>query len=116
MEQLNKVELKGNVGHIKVQEIGNNQVAKFSLATNYSFKTKDGNSVVETTWHNIVAWAGKGMPENLNSIQKGDNLYVTGRLKQNKFTGNDGLEHCVVEVVAKSVEIISESRQDNNSL
>lgn len=49
MEQLNRIELKGNVGNVKVQTVGDNEVARFSVATNYVFKGKDGQPVIETT-------------------------------------------------------------------
>ena len=55
MEQLNKIELRGNVGNIRVQAVGENEVANFSLATNFAYKSKDGTPVIETTWHNITA-------------------------------------------------------------
>ena len=108
MEQLNRIELRGNVGNNKVQLVGETQVARFSLATNYVFKGKDGNAVIETTWHSVVAWAGKGMPADLNKIEKGCAVHVTGRLRQQKFTGQDGIERTVFEVLAKTVEIIDD--------
>ena len=106
MEQLNRIELRGNVGNNKVQIVGESQVARFSLATNYLFKGKDGNGVVETTWHNVVAWSGKGMPDNLDKIEKGAAVHVIGRLRQQRFTGQDGIERTIYEVLAKTVEII----------
>ncbi len=108
MEQLNKVELKGNVGNIRVQDIGDKQFAKISLATNHIYKDKDNNAVVETTWHNIIAWPGKYIPENLNDIKIGMNLYVIGRLKIQRYTGSDGIERQGIEILAKSIEIIED--------
>ena len=75
MEQLNRIELRGNVGNIRVSTVGTGQVARFSLATNFLYKNKDGEATVETTWHNIVAWSGKGMPE-FEKIGKGSPVYV----------------------------------------
>ncbi len=49
MEQINRIELRGNVGNVKLQNVGNSEVIRFSLATNYAFKGKDGNPVIETT-------------------------------------------------------------------
>lgn len=103
MEQLNKIELKGNVGNIRISDVGGNRVARFSLATNYMYKGKDNEAVVETTWHNIVAWSGKGMPD-FSGITKGTPLYVSGRLRTSRFTGSDGTEKTVYEVIASKVE------------
>lgn len=106
MEQLNKIELRGNVGSVRVQKAGGSRVAKISLATNYVYKNREGDPVIETTWHNISAWEGKNIPD-LDSIQRGDKLYVCGRMRAQKFLGNDGLEHTVYDVLAKNVQLIA---------
>ena len=57
-EFLNRVELRGRVGHDpKVFSVGDAQVARFSLATNEAFRGKSGELREEVTWHNISAWA-----------------------------------------------------------
>ena len=60
MSVINKVILVGNVG--KDPEIrhleGGIAVAKFPLATSEIYKTKDGQRVDQTEWHNIVMWRG----------------------------------------------------------
>lgn len=104
MEQLNKIELRGNIGNVKVSEVGTTRVANFSLATNYLYKNKDGEAVVETTWHNIVAWAGKGMP-GFDKLQKGVQAYICGRVRTSRFTGSDGTERQIYEIVASKVQI-----------
>lgn len=103
MEQINKIELKGNIGSIKVQNVGDRQVARFSLATNYVYKGKDGNPVIETTWHNVVAWAGKSFPD-FAAIKKGSLVFVSGRLRSRSYTDNDGIERQVMEVMANKIE------------
>ena len=102
MEQLNRIELRGNVGNVRFSETGTGKMARFSLATNYLYKNKDGDGAVETTWHNIVAWSGKGMPD-LRKIEKGLPLYVCGRLRSSRYTSNDGVEKQVYEVVANKI-------------
>ena len=42
MEQINKIELRGNVGNVKLQTVGNNENIRFSVATNYAYKDKEG--------------------------------------------------------------------------
>lgn len=102
MEQLNRIELRGNVGNIRISNVGENQVARFSLATNFVYKGKEGDAIIETTWHNIVAWAGKGMPD-FSKITKGIPLYVCGRMRTSKYTGSDGMEKTSYEVIANKV-------------
>lgn len=102
MEQMNRIELKGNVGNIRITDVGDSKVARFSLATNFIYKGRDGDAVVETTWHNIVAWDGRGMPD-LTKIGKGTPLYVCGRLRSSKYTAADGSERTSYEVVANKI-------------
>ncbi|MDP5106240.1 MAG: single-stranded DNA-binding protein, partial [Polaribacter sp.] len=52
----NKVQLIGNLGsnpEIITLESGK-KLAKFSLATNESYKNAQGEKVIDTQWHNIV--------------------------------------------------------------
>lgn len=48
MEQLNKVELRGVVGSVRLQKIGNTQVANFTVATSIAYKDRSANPIIET--------------------------------------------------------------------
>ena len=109
MEALNKIELRGNVGNVRLAEIGNGRVVNFSMATNYLYKNKDGEANVETTWFNVAAWESKGMPD-LSRIQKGVPVYVCGRMRQVKYAGADGVEKQVYEVLAGKLQIEEEEK------
>ena len=85
--------------------IWDNEVVHFSLATNYAYKGKDGTPVIETTWHSVVAWSGKGMPD-FRKINKGSCVYVTGRLRSQKYTLSDGTERQAYEVIASRLSIL----------
>lgn len=104
MEQLNRIELRGNVGNVRISEAGGNQVLNMTVATNYVYRGKDGEAVVETTWHNVVVWNGKGMPD-FSTISKGMPVYVCGRMRASKYTATDGSEKYFYEVVASKVQI-----------
>ncbi len=105
MEQINRIELQGNVGNIKIQKVGDNEVARISVATNYIYKGKDGSPVIETTWHSVSAWNGKGMPD-FHKICKGSSVHIFGRMRSQKFEGNDGSEKQFYEVLANRVSIV----------
>ncbi len=106
MEQLNRIELRGNVGSIKVQTVANNRtVARFTVATNYAYKDRDGGAVIETTWHTVNAWQGKGIAD-LTKITKGSKVYVCGRLRSQKFVGEDQQEHSIYEIVPSSLVLL----------
>ena len=112
MEQLNRIELRGNVGNVRISTVGSSQVARFSLATNYLYQTKDGNGAVETTWHNVVAWESKAIPD-LGIIEKGSPLYVCGRVKCSRYTAADGTEKQSFEVIAARIDKVTDSAAGN---
>ncbi len=103
--QLNRVELRGNIGSVRRTKNGETETTRFSLATNYVYRAKDGSPVIETSWHNIVAWPGKNMPD-LNLLDKGMGVYVTGRINSSKYTAADGTEKIGFEIVASGISII----------
>ena len=110
MEFLNKIELRGVVGRVNVSNYGGRQVANFSLVTEYSYASKDGGQVRETMWWQVTAWDS---PKNqISNVEKGDFVYVLGRMRQRAYTGQDGEERRVSEVVATEVEIEGKHRED----
>jgi len=104
---VNKVELNGFMGaDPSVFQIGNNnKKAVVRMATNESFMNKAGDWEQRTSWHNVVMW-GKlaGMADA--DLRKGMRIRVTGRLSYSKYTGKDGQERFVTEVIANEVEIV----------
>ena len=55
MEFLNKIELRGVVGTAALNRVGDSQVCRFSLVTEYSYKDRGNNPVVDVTWFNVTA-------------------------------------------------------------
>lgn len=105
MEQLNKIEIRGNVGSVKVQAVGERRVMKLTVATDYVYKGRDGEPVIETTWHSVTAWEGKNMPD-FDKFAKGAKVHVTGRLRSQRYIGNDGVERTAYEIQAHKVALI----------
>ena len=107
MEHINKIELQGHVGMVRTNEYNGSKVANFSLATEIMYKLRDGNAVSETTWHNIVAWENKEMPD-LQRIVKGTPVNVCGRLRSSRYPSADGTEKQFYEVLAQRIRILNE--------
>lgn len=105
-KSVNKVELKGNVGQDpKIVNVeGGGIMAKFSLATHESYKTKSGEWKEETVWHTIVAWSGKSMPD-FEKIRKGSFLEVTGKLRYARYRAQSGEERNITEIHAVRIVI-----------
>ena len=106
IEQLNRIELIGVVGRdARIANVGDTSVASFALATNYAYKDRGGNAIIETTWHSIKAWKGSKMPD-LADIKKGTWLHVKGRLRNVRYTDQQGIERTMFEVLAGEMEIV----------
>ncbi len=109
MEYINKIELRGIVGTATLNRVGDSQVCRFSIATDYSYKDRDGNPVVETTWFNVTAWEGKDI-QNLEAITRGAIVHIIGRLKCNRYVDANGNDRVQYEIVARKLEVMKEDR------
>ena len=105
MEQINKVELRGLVGTVRLQEVAGKKVARISVATSMAYNDRKGSAVIDTQWHNVSVWEGKRVT-GLEQLRKGDRVWVTGRIRYNKFTGADGQDHYSTEILANRLTIL----------
>ena len=81
-------------------KIPNPKKVQFTLATNESYKDKNGEKQTITQWHNVIAW-GK-LAENINLIvEKGNEVAIQGKLTYRSYTDQSGAEKYVTEVVAQ---------------
>lgn len=96
----NKVQLIGNLGNdpeIIVLDSGK-KLAKFSVATNETYKNQEGERVTDTQWHTIVAW-GKTAEIIENYVTKGKEVAIEGKLSHRSFEDKDGNKRYTTEVV-----------------
>ena len=100
----NKVQLIGHLG--KDPEIVNldsgKTLAKFSIATNESYKNAQGEKVENTYWHNIVAW-GRTAQIAEKYLAKGKEVALEGKLTTRSYDGKDGNKRYVTEVVCNEL-------------
>lgn len=102
MRNINNVRLLGRLGKdVEVTYVGNGTaLAKFSLATTYSYKKGD-DWIEETEWHDCTAWARTA--EALVGAGKGERILVEeGRIKTEKWE-KDGEEKSKKVIVANLV-------------
>lgn len=80
-------------------------VAKFSIATDESYKDKDGNKVEQTEWHNIVVWRSQAEVAE-KYLKKGMLIYVEGKLTTREYTDKDNQKKYFTEVVANTFKML----------
>ena len=100
----NKVQLIGNLGNdpeIINLESGKT-LAKFSIATNESYKNAQGEKVTDTQWHNIVAW-GKTAQIIEKFVTKGKEVAIEGKLTTRSWEDKDGMKRYTTEVVCNEL-------------
>ena len=101
---LNKVLLFGNLTRspeLKSLPSGIS-VVNFSIATNRTWKDKEGNKKEDVEFHNVVAF-GK-TAETINQwVKKGQGIFVDGRL-QTRSWDKDGQKHYRTEIVVDSFQ------------
>jgi single-strand DNA-binding protein len=104
---INKVILIGRVGKDpEVRHLDNNLVtARFSLATDETYRNKDGEKTTQTEWHNIVAW--RQVAEIAEKyVTKGKLLYIEGRIRSRSWE-KDGVKHYSFEIEAETIRFLS---------
>jgi len=100
----NKVQLIGNLGNdpeIINLESGKT-LAKFSIATNESYKNAKGEKITDTQWHNVIAW-GKTAEIIEKYVTKGKEVAIEGKLTSRTYETKEGEKRYVTEVVCNEL-------------
>jgi single-strand DNA-binding protein len=102
-EGYNHVALLGNVGK---DPILRGKVLAFSLATNERyFDSASKEWKEETNWHDVAVFGARA--ESLAKLlQKGEPVFVEGRLRKRDFQTRDGQKQVRVEVIAERVVLL----------
>jgi len=97
---INKVFLYGNLTRdpeLKSLPSGTS-VAEFGLATNRSWKNKEGNKQEDTEFHNIVVF-GKQAEVAAQYLKKGRPVFLEGRIRTRSWDAQDGSKRYRTEIV-----------------
>ena len=117
MSGVNKVILIGNLGaDPEIRHLQNGvSVANFRIATSETFKDKNtGEKREQTEWHNIVAW--RGLAEITEKyLQKGNKVYVEGKLRTRNWQDKDGHQRYTTEVQADELRLLDRPSGDRSA-
>lgn len=113
---LNKVMIIGRLGRDPEMRYtpSGRPVTTFTVATSRTWNTSDGERRVETEWFNIVAW-GNLAEICKQYLNKGQQVYVEGRLQSRTWDDAEGNKHTSVEIVANEMIMLSERREADTS-
>lgn len=116
---VNKVILIGNVGNKPEVKYLDNGVAVCTLpiATNETYTNKNGEKVVQTEWHNVVLW--RKLAEIVEKyVDKGDLLYIEGKIRTRSWEDKDGNKRYTTEVYANNMNMLGsrKSSEEKNTV
>ena len=109
---VNKVILVGRLGRDPETRYtgGGQAVANFSLATDETYKDRNGERQKRTEWHRITAW-GKLAEICQQYLKKGTMVYVEGRIQSREWQDKEGQKRTSYDIVANTMKMLS-SRAD----
>ena len=110
----NKVQLIGNLGNtpeIRTIESGK-KMARFSIATNETYRNAKGEKITETQWHNIIAW-GKVADIAEQFLSKGSEVAIEGKLVNRNYIDKEGNKRFITEVVVNEILMLGDKRLKN---
>jgi len=104
---VNKVILVGRLGRDPETRYtgGGQAVANFSMATDESYKDKNGERQKRTEWHKIVVWS-KLAEIAQQYLKKGSLLYLEGRLQTREWQDKEGQKRTTTEIVAANFRML----------
>ncbi len=111
---INKAMLIGRLGkdpEVKYTSSGQ-AVAKFSIATDETYKDRNGEQQRRTEWHNIVAW--RRLAEICGEyLVKGKLVYIEGPLRTRQWEDREGNKRTTTEIEAREMKMLS-SRSEHS--
>lgn len=112
---LNKVMLIGNVvrdPEVRTTPTGQN-VASFSIATNFVWTDANGQKQEKAEFHNIVAW--RRLADIIAQyIKKGSKIYVEGRLQTRSWDDQNAVKRYRTEIIAENMIMLDRAGATNS--
>ena len=116
MSSVNKVILIGRLGkdpEVRFTQNGT-AVARLSVATDESYKDKEGNKIQRTEWHNVILW---NQLANLAGeyLAKGRQAYFEGKLQTREWEDQEGNRRVSTEIVARHLVLLGSKEEANKA-
>jgi single-strand DNA-binding protein len=106
---VNKAILVGRLGRDPETRFtpGGQAVANFSLATDETFKDRNGERQKRTEWHRVVLW-GKLAEIAQQYLKKGMLVYIEGRIQTRQWDDkNSGQKRTATDIVANVMRMLT---------
>jgi single-strand DNA-binding protein len=84
---------------------GGQAVANFSVATDETYKDRNGERQKRTEWHKIVVW-GKQAEIAQQYLKKGSLVFIDGRIQSREWQDKEGQKRNSFEIVATNFRML----------
>lgn len=104
---INKVILVGTLGRdpeVRYSQSGS-ALTTVSVATNESWKDKNGEKQERTEWHR-VKFFGRLAEIAGEYLKKGGQVYIEGSLRTEKYTDKSGVEKYSTDIIASEMQML----------
>jgi single-strand DNA-binding protein len=104
---VNKVILVGRLGRDPEMRYtsGGQPVANFSVATDETYKDRNGTRQKRTEWHKIIVW-GRQAEIAQKYLKKGSLIYLEGRIQTRQWDDKEGQKRTSFEIVAHNFRML----------
>src|SRR5260370_18306181 len=75
------------------------------MATDESYKDKNGERQKRTEWHKIVVW-GKQAEIAQQYLKKGSSIFIEGRIQSREWQDKEGQKRTSFEIVANNFRML----------
>ncbi len=104
MEYLNLIEVRGRVGNVSIKQYGEGVNCRFSVISEYAYKDRNGEPVIDSVWFNCTGWEGRNI-QDLEQLRRGMIVHLTGRIRTYKFTNDEGTDISGWEILVNSLKV-----------
>jgi len=113
---VNKIVLVGHLGADPESRFTPSGVAvsTFNMATNESWKNKEGEYEDRTEWHRIVLY-GKAAETASEYMKKGQLTYVEGRIRTRSWEDKDGMTRYTTEVLGDRFTMLGRKGENKSA-
>ena len=106
---INKVIMVGNLGqNAESRQVGQSTVINFSIAMTEKFSNAQGQVQERTEWANVEYW---GNPNIAQYLVKGQQVYVEGSLRTDKWQDQNGQMHSATKIRAFNIQLLGSRPQ-----
>jgi single-strand DNA-binding protein len=104
---VNKVILVGRLGRDPETRYtgGGQAVANFSVATDETYKDRNGERQKRTEWHRITVW-GKQAEIAQQYLKKGSLVFIEGRIQTREWQDKEGQKRTSYDIIANNFRML----------